>query len=138
MNKVKEKLISIGYDFSRIIVDASNFYVFMKENEMTKKGYSKKHQYDLNQVSYYIASNLEYIPLYSESYHGNVHDSGTLDMMISNVPEDAIVIMDRRYNSSHNISLMHRRKYIGPLKPSDNTDLMDIPLREYSNGYYET
>jgi transposase len=138
MDRVKEKLISIGYDFSRIFVDASNFYVFMKENDMAKKGHSKKHRYDLNQVSYYIASNLEYIPFYGESYPGNVHDSGTFDMIISNVPEDAIVIMDRGYNSSHNISLMHRRKYIGSLRPSDNTDLMDIPLREYSNGYYET
>mgnify|MGYP001626220844 CR=1 FL=1 len=138
MDRVKEKLVSRGYDFSKIFVDASNFYVFMKENDMAKKGHNKKHRFDLNQVSYYIASNLEYIPLYGESYPGNIHDSSTFDMIIRNVPENAIVIMDKGYNSSHNISLMDNRKYIGSLKPSDNTDLIDIPLSEYTDGYYET
>ena len=61
MKAVSEKVRAMGYDFSRIFVDASNMYTFMEENDKAKKGHNKKHRYDLNQISYYIAANYDYI-----------------------------------------------------------------------------
>ena len=72
MKAVSEKVRAMGYDFSRIFVDASNMYTFMEENDMARKGHNKKHRYDLNQVSYYIAANYDYIPLFWNAYAGNV------------------------------------------------------------------
>jgi len=97
--RLKDRLISLGYDFSKIFVDASNLYTFMEENDMAKKGNNKKHPYDLNQISYYIAANYDYIPLNGESYVGNVHDSMEFKWIIENIPENSILIFDRGYNS---------------------------------------
>ena len=38
---------------------------------------SKAHRYDLNQISYYIEANEDYILFYGDSYPGNMHDSKT-------------------------------------------------------------
>ena len=118
----------MGYDFSRIFVDASNMYTFMNENDMAKRGHNKKHRYDLNQVSYYIASNYDYIPLFWNSYAGNVHDSRTFPEMIRQMPEDALIIFDRGYNSGENVKLLKNRRYIGALTLSDHMDLVDLPV----------
>ena len=128
MDRIRNRLIALGYDFSRIFVDASNFYTFMEENGMAKKGHNKAHRYDLNQVSYYIASNYDYIPLFWDSYAGNIHDSQTFPEMLKQIPEDATVIFDRGYNSRDNINLLHDRRYIGALILSDHRDLVDIPV----------
>lgn len=138
LDRIRNKLISLGYDASKLFIDASNIYTFMEENEIARRGYNKKHRYDLNQISYYIASNLDYIPFYGESYPGNVFDGKTFSMIIRNIPENAILIFDSGYNSKENIELLSGRKYIGSLSPSDNYDLLDIPLEEYENNYYET
>ncbi len=128
MDRIRNRLIALGYDLSRIFVDASNFYTFMEENGMAKKGHNKAHRYDLNQVSYYIAANYDYIPLFWDSYAGNIHDSQTFPEMLKQIPEDATVIFDRGYNSRDNINLLHDRRYIGALILSDHRDLADIPV----------
>ena len=46
----------------------------------------------LNQVSYYIASSYDYIPLYFESYAGNIHDSKTFESIIGNTPVSMILL----------------------------------------------
>ncbi|MHB1648154.1 MAG: IS1634 family transposase [Cuniculiplasma sp.] len=128
MNMIKEKVLTMGYDFSRIFVDASNMYTFMGENEMAKKGHNKKHRYDLNQVSYYIGSNYDYIPLFWNSYAGNIHDSKTFPEMVKHMPENATIIFDRGYNSKDNIDILKDRKYIGALILSDHKDLVDLQV----------
>lgn len=128
MDHVKETLISMGYDFKNIFFDASNMYAFMGENDMAKKGHNKTHRYDLNQISYYIASNHDYIPLYFESYPGNVHDSKTFQWIVSHVPEGSTLIFDRGYNSKDNIDMITDRKYIGALKKSDHHDIMGLKV----------
>jgi len=134
--RIKDRLISLGYDFSKIFVDASNLYTFMQENEMAKKGHNKKHRYDLNQISYYIAANYDYIPLYGESYPGNMHDSRTFSMIVDKLPKDAIIIFDRGYNSADNIKMLCGRKYLGSLIQSDHMDLMNYPLER--DSFFET
>ena len=126
MDQIRNRLIALGYDFSRIFVDASNMYTFMEENGMAKKGHNKAHRYDLNQVSYYIAANYDYIPLFWNAYAGNVHDSQTFPAMVREIPPDATVIFDRGYNSRENVGLLHDRRYIGALTLSDHKDLMDL------------
>ncbi len=138
LDRIKERLLSLGYDSSRIFIDASNLFTYMEENEMARKGHNKKHRYDLNQVSYYIAANFDYVPFYGESYPGNVFDGNTFKMIIANIPDWAIIIFDAGYDSAENIELIIDKKYIGSLRPSDNIDLLDIPVEQYENGYYET
>ena len=132
MKAVREKIIEMGYDFSRIFVDASNMYTFMDENEMAKKGHNKKHRYDLNQISYYIGANYDYIPLFWNSYAGNIHDSRTFPEMIGQISEDSLIIFDRGYNSKSNIDLMGKRRYIGALKQSDHHDIMKVEVEKDS------
>ncbi len=132
MDKVRDRIIEIGYDTTNIFFDASNMYTFMEENSMAKKGHNKKHRYDLNQVSYYIASTYDYIPLYGEAYPGNIHDSKTFENIIKNIPEDSTLIFDRGYNSKENIQLISNRKYIGALKQSDNHGIMENNVKEDS------
>ena len=131
-DRLRESLISLGYDHSKLFVDASNFYTFMEENDIAKKGHNKKHRYDLNQISYYIAANYDYVPLYGDSYPGNMSDSKTFNMIIENIPENAMLIFDRGYNSGNNIDLIQNRKYIGALIQSDHKDLMSLPLEKDS------
>ena len=128
MKAVGEKIRAMGYDFSRIFVDASNMYTFMQENDMARKGHNKKHRYDLNQISYYIAANYDYIPLFWNSYAGNIHDSKTFPDMIGQIPEDSIIIFDRGYNSSDNVNLLGNRRYIGALTLPDHMDLVGMPV----------
>ncbi|MEM3290958.1 MAG: hypothetical protein QW046_05525 [Candidatus Micrarchaeaceae archaeon] len=64
MKALRKKIMGMGYDFSRIFVDASNMYTYMGENDMAKRGHNKAYRYDLNQVSYYIGANYDYIPLF--------------------------------------------------------------------------
>ena len=126
--RIRERLISLGYDHSRLFVDGSNFFTFMKENDIAKKGHSKQHRYDLNQIAYYIAANEDYIPFYGDAYPGNMHDSDTFPWIAENIPPDSTVIFDRGYNSEKNVSLLGKRKYIGALVLSDHKDLVSLPL----------
>ena len=126
MGSVREKVLNMGYDFSRIFVDASNVCTYMEENGMARNGHNKAHRYDLNQVSHYIAANYDYIPLFWNSYAGNVHDSRAFPEMIRQMPGDATVIFDRGYNSADNVKLLGDRRYIGSLVMSDHADLADL------------
>jgi len=130
--KMRDRLISLGYDDSRLFVDGSNFYTYMEENDMAKKGHNKKHRYDLNQVSYYIASNYDYIPFAGDSYAGNIPDVKTFQMIVDSTPDDAILIFDRGYNSRANIKYTGERKYLGALIQSDHRDIMSLPLEKDS------
>ena len=132
MDRVRDRIIEMGYNTGDIFFDASNMYTFMEENSMAKKGHNKKHRYDLNQVSYYIASTYDYIPLYGESYPGNIHDSKTFENIVKNIPEDSTLIFDRGYNSKDNIDMISNRRYIGALKQSDNHGIMEINVKEDS------
>ena len=125
-DSIRNRIMEMGYDFSNMFIDASNMYTFMEENDMARKGHNKKHRYDLNQVSYYIAANYDYIPLYGEAYAGNIHDSKTFESIIGNIPDNYTLIFDRGYNSKSNIDLVHNRRYIGALKHSDYHDIMKV------------
>ncbi|MGC8514565.1 MAG: IS1634 family transposase [Thermoplasmata archaeon] len=131
--RIRERLISMGYDHSRMFVDGSNFYTYMKENDMVRKGHNKAHRYDLNQMSYYIEANEDYIPFYGDSHPGNMHDSRTFRAMVDAVPESSILIFDRGYNSRENIQYIRKRKYIGALLLSDHRDLAAIPVEKDSS-----
>ena len=133
MGRLRDKLEALGYDFSKIFVDASNMYTFMETNDMAKRGHNKKHRYDLNQISYYIAANYDYIPLFWNSYAGNVNDSKTFPEMIEQMPGDSILIFDRGYNSKRNIDLIGDRRYIGALKQSDHRDIMKLDVGKDSH-----
>ena len=59
-DNIRNRIMEIGYDTRNIFFDASNMYTFIEDNDMARKGHNKKHRYDLNQVSYYIAANYDY------------------------------------------------------------------------------
>ena len=48
--------------------------------------------------------------------------------MIRQMPEDALIIFDRGYNSEENVNLLKNRRYIGALTLSDHMDLVDLPV----------
>ncbi|MGP6240449.1 hypothetical protein ACNF40_08625 [Cuniculiplasma sp. SKW4] len=94
-DRISDRLVEMKYDFTNVFFDASNMYTFMEENGMERKEHNKKHRYDLNQISYYIAANYDYLPLYGESYPGNMHDSRTFESIIGNIPANSKLIFDR-------------------------------------------
>ena len=51
--------------------------------------------YELNQMSYYIAANHDYVILYGESYVGNMHDSRIFESKTMNIPENSALLFDR-------------------------------------------
>jgi hypothetical protein len=57
MKTVKERmwdrLISLSYDDSKLIVDKSHFFKYKEENGIAKNGHNKKQRYNLNEISYY-------------------------------------------------------------------------------------
>ena len=59
-DNIRDRIMEMGYDTRNIFFDASNMYTFIEDNDMARKGHNKKHRYDLNQVSYYIAANYDY------------------------------------------------------------------------------
>jgi transposase len=61
---IRDRIMELGYGSRNIFVDASNMYTFMEENYMALNWHNKKLRYGLNQISYYIAANYDYIPLY--------------------------------------------------------------------------
>jgi transposase len=130
--RIRDRLIELGYDRSKLFFDGSNFYTYMKENDMAKRGHNKQHRYDLNQIAYYLEANEDYIPFYGDSYPGNEPDVNTFPMIVENLPADATVIFDRGYNSKFNVNLLHGRKYIGALIQSDHRDLMAMPIEKDS------
>lgn len=140
-DNIRDRIIDMGYDFRNMFVDASNMYTFMEENDMAGKEHNRKHRYDLNQMSYYIAANYDYIPLHGESYGGNMHDSKTFESIIGDIPDNSTLIFDREYNSKSNIDLICNRNYIGALKQSDCHDIMKTHVNPnsyidlYRNAY---
>ena len=130
--RIRDKLISLGYDHSHLFIDGSNFYTFMEENDMAKKGHNKAHRYDLNQISYYIEANEDYIPFFFDSYPGNEPDVNTFPMIIENIPKESTIIFDRGYNSEKNIGLLNGMEYIGALIESDHKDLMYMDIKKDS------
>jgi len=127
-SEIQKKLKNMA-DFSKIIIDASNIYTFMEENEIAKKGYNKKHRYDLNQISYYIAANYDYIPYKGNAYPGNVFDSKTFQDILVDLPE-GILVYDKGYNSYENVKASRGWKYIGSLRPSDHSDILDLEIEK--------
>ena len=43
-DRTRDRLISPGYDDSKLFVDGSNFYIFIEENEVAKKGTQQEAQ----------------------------------------------------------------------------------------------
>lgn len=111
-------------------------YTLMDENGMAKKGQNKAHRYNLNQVSYNIAANYDYIPLFWNAYAGNIHYSQTFPAMVREIPLDATVIFDRGYNSRENVDFLHDRKYVGALVLSGHQGL--IYLKVGMDSFTET
>ena len=84
-----------GYDFKDLFMDTSSMYTFIEENEIAKRGHNKMDSYELNQMSYYIAANHDYVFLYSESYVGIMHDSRTFESKTMNMPDNSALLFDR-------------------------------------------
>jgi len=91
----------------------------------------------LNQISYYIASNYITFHSYLTPMQRTIYDSRTFPEIIRQIPENAIVIFDRGYNSLENINMLEGRKYIGSLTLSDHPDLVDLPVKDDSFIEYE-
>ncbi|MEM0135148.1 MAG: hypothetical protein QXU18_07990 [Thermoplasmatales archaeon] len=49
--KVKDRLVSLGYDSSKMFVDGPNLFMYMEENEIAKRGHNKAKGYNLNEIS---------------------------------------------------------------------------------------
>ena len=65
---------------------------------------------------------------------GIIHDSRTFPEMIGQMPEDALIIFVRDYNSKSNIDLLGEREYIGALKPSDHHVIMKLEIEHDSDN----
>lgn len=148
-NDLIRRLIELDITPSVFFWDTTNFFTYL-ENESTtlsQKGHSKERRHDKNLIGLGIGVNQDGIPLFHQSYEGNIHDSKIFKMVLSHIRtrlvdldipmENLTVVFDKGNNSKGNIedlieSTIH---FVGSLKSEQVKDLMKISLDDYKFCY---
>lgn len=113
------QLFQIRYDIILYDVTSVYFEGEAARNPQARRGYSRDHRPDCQQVLIALVVAKEGIPLGYEVFEGNRHDSQTVETIIRKVEElygraDRIWIMDRGMGSAETLSLLgqENRRYI--------------------------
>lgn len=144
-----KRLMELGITPSVFFWDTTNFFTYI-DNETTtlsQKGHSKEGRHDKNLIGVGIGVNPDGIPLFHQSYEGNIHDSKIFKMVLSDIrsrlanleipTEKLTIVFDKGNNSKGNIKDLIGSKihFVGSLKPDQVKDMMRIPLNDYKFCY---
>ncbi|MBI4708326.1 MAG: IS1634 family transposase [Candidatus Omnitrophica bacterium] len=138
-------------DVACLFYDATNQYLFVDEHKgqtLAQRGANKAKRFDLRQINIaLLVSRDGDIPLLHDTYAGNVHDviqfRKIIDMLVerfvlfSKQCQDITVIFDKGNNSAANLQDLAKTSYhfVGSLKPYDFKELLEIPLKKYTEEY---
>jgi transposase len=105
-----------GAEFDVLLYDLTSSYVegAAEANEMVRRGYSRDHRPDCEQVVIALIVNVEGFPLSYETFNGNRNDATTLEAVVRMVERKygrarRVWVFDRGVVSEENLALLRRR-----------------------------
>ena len=130
-----------------ILFDESNFSVYFdvtNPSKLAQYGHSKTKRYDLRQINLALLVTKEFgIPLKHHTYPGNINDKTEIKSLskriietykeFSKVCNKLTLVFDKGNNQSDTIKEFDKERilFVGALKPSENKELLSIPLEKF-------
>lgn len=148
--KLIEKLVQ-KCDISQLVYDPTNFTTYTEEHKNQKImqfGHSKDGR-RLRQINLsLLVTKEDGIPLWHHAYNGNINDVTEFKEFIKSLTEKIsffskkckkiTLVFDKGNDSKNNIKNINKKLsffVVGSLKPSEYTELFDIPLEEFNEEY---
>ena len=137
-NIVKQYKIETDY----LLYDTTNFYTYINSQNdrctIAQRGKNKQKRTDLRQVGLaMVVTQTDSIPLFHETYQGNMNDSKVFSKILSKIKKRMVdigfdfknntMIFDRGNNSKKNLAKLTTKKYhyVGALTPYQHQDLIE-------------
>lgn len=135
-----------GVELSCLLYDTTNFFTYIDtdcKSSIPQRGHNKQKRDDLKQIGLaLLVSRDHHIPLFHEAYAGNTHDCSEFASVIEKLVEryetlckdcrDITLVFDKGNNSQGNIDSCGSYHYVGSLVASQHSDLLAIPLEQYT------
>lgn len=134
-------------DPSLLAFDCTNFDTFIDTettSDLAQRGHAKSKRNDLRLVGLALAVSREFnIPLFSEVYSGNRHDSKSFESALGILSERIVLfekgcdsltlVFDKGNNSEANQDLLDQTGYhfVGSMVPTHHDDLLAIPIGQF-------
>lgn len=145
----KAVIRELGVKLDTLFYDTTNFFTYISStNDKTKlarRGKSKQHRADLRLFSLAVLVSRDgQLPLCSQVYEGNKHDSVIFPEVLSQIRhrlaelaldvEDVTIVYDKGNLSKSNQTIVDDAPfhYVTSLTPSNHADLTQIPVDRYS------
>lgn len=156
MEKIEDELSArivktYGVNTDCLIYDTTNFFTFIdtkSQSQLPQRGHCKAKRTDLKIVGLAMMVSPDFnVPLFHETYPGNLHDTQqflqVIDKLekrlnrISSTPETLTLVFDKGNNSLANMGHIFSKQetrfhVVGSVKPSEHKELLDIPKKDYS------
>jgi transposase len=158
IEKIEDELTALivkqyGVDTDCLIYDTTNFFTFIdtnSEGELAQRGKCKSKRTDLKIVGLAMMVSPDFkIPLFHETYPGNLHDSEKFHQIIDKLksrlqkvgvqPGRITVAFDKGNNSLANVDKIFGKDkneelafhVVGSIKFSEHKELLDIPKSDF-------
>lgn len=135
-------------DLKTLLYDTTNFLTFIsssnKRNSIAQRGHSKRRRTDLRIVGLALLVSKEFgIPLFHETYAGNVNDSTEFKSVILSLIErcqqmskgaqEMTLVFDKGNNGQEILGILnaHNIHFISSLRQGQGSDLLEIPESRY-------
>ena len=153
--KIEEELLRrvlaiypVGPD--TLFFDTTNFFTFIDSTNVrcriARRGRNKQKRNDLRQVGLaLVVTREDFIPLFHQTYQGNLHDSTVFRDLITSIkermvrlgldPQKHTLVFDQGNNSKENLAQVEevlRLHYVGSLSPFQHQKLIDEAV-----GYFQ-
>ena len=136
-----------GVDLSCLLYDTTNFFTYIDtdtKSDIPQRGHNKQKRNDLKQIGLALLVSRDHrIPLFHQVYSGNIHDSCQFASVIEELTmryaefarhcQDITLVFDKGNNSHANLQQCSPYHYVGSLVASQHSDLLSIPLEQYSD-----
>jgi len=134
-------------DLRSLIYDATNFFTYINTrtpSKLPQRGHNKQKRTDLRQVSLGLLVSADFhVPLFHTVYAGNIHDSvefrSIAEELSQRYPdlaqscEHITLIFDKGNNCAEAFETLAGTPFhfVGSLVPTQHTDLLEIPRRQF-------
>lgn len=135
-----------------LVFDPTNFTTYIEEHKdqkIAQFGHTKSGVSGLRQINLSLLVTKEGgIPLWHHAYDGNINDVTEFKEFIKSLTtriayfskqcKKVTLIFDKGNNSQNNIKNVDKKLHlyvVGSLKPSEHSDLFDIPLEQFNDEY---
>ena len=133
-----------------LFFDTTNFFTFIDSTNVrcriARRGHNKQKRNDLRQVGLaLVVTREDFIPLFHQTYQGNLHDSTVFRDLITSIkermvrlgldPQKHTLVFDQGNNSKENLAQVEevlRLHYVGSLSPFQHQKLIDEAV-----GYFQ-